>query len=77
MGSQIFGKFFLGMASEENKEVTEAELFMLRRRGYSVMAVDLSAALLQQCKLRLEGEGLDRHPNASCGSICSSKRAPT
>jgi hypothetical protein len=25
MGSQIFGKFFLGMASEENREVTEEE----------------------------------------------------
>ncbi len=25
MGSQIFGKFFLGMASEENREETEEE----------------------------------------------------
>jgi len=30
----------------------------LCRRGYSVTAVDLSAALLQRCKLRLEVEGL-------------------
>jgi SAM-dependent methyltransferase len=31
----------------------------LCRRGYSVTAVDLSAALLQRCKLRLEEAGLD------------------
>jgi SAM-dependent methyltransferase len=30
----------------------------LCRRGYSVTAVDLSAALLERCKLRLEAEGL-------------------
>lgn len=30
----------------------------LCKRGYSVTAIDLSAALLQRCKLRLEAEGL-------------------
>ncbi len=32
----------------------------LCRRGYSVTAVDLSAALLERCKLRLEASGLHR-----------------
>ncbi|GAC1567509.1 MAG: hypothetical protein NVS3B14_13770 [Ktedonobacteraceae bacterium] len=32
----------------------------LCRRGYSVTAVDLSAALLQRCKLRFEASGLHR-----------------
>ncbi|MBV9614746.1 MAG: class I SAM-dependent methyltransferase, partial [Ktedonobacteraceae bacterium] len=31
----------------------------LCRRGYSVTAVDLSTALLERCKLRLEAAGLD------------------
>ena len=32
----------------------------LCRRGYAVMAVDLSAALLERCKLRLEASGLHK-----------------
>lgn len=32
----------------------------LCKRGYSVTAIDLSAALLQRCKLRLEAEGLHK-----------------
>ena len=37
MGSQIFGKFFLGMASEENREVTEEECRNLDQgRGYGI-----------------------------------------